>query len=126
MFMSMISFCGLDCSQCAAYIATKNNDEAAKVKVVEQWRKDYQCPDMPIAAATCDGCHPGGKSKRHGGYCHACPLRACGITKKVLSCAHCDDYDACQTLETFFNSLPAEASKGSRKTLQGLRKQVKG
>ena len=40
----MISFCGLDCSQCEAYKATQVNDEAAKKIVAEKWQREFNIP----------------------------------------------------------------------------------
>lgn len=35
----MIGYCGLDCVQCEAFIATKNDDNALRAKVAEEWAK---------------------------------------------------------------------------------------
>ena len=33
----MIGYCGLDCAQCEAFIATQNNDDALRAKVAAEW-----------------------------------------------------------------------------------------
>ena len=35
----MIAFCGLDCEQCEARIATINNDNNLRKKVADKWSK---------------------------------------------------------------------------------------
>ncbi len=111
----LIAFCGLDCAQCEAYIATQANDNAAKERIAAKWRVQYNAPDLPIAAATCDGCVTVGG--RAGGYCPQCPIRACGIARAVANCAHCADYDACDKLADWFKSVPT-----ARVTLDGIRR----
>jgi hypothetical protein len=90
--------CGLDCATCDAYRATQSGDEALKLTVLEQWRKDYS-PDVPLAAVTCDGCITSGCRK--GGYTGQCPVRACAQERKQPTCAHCPEYKSCVTLAGF-------------------------
>lgn len=100
----LIAYCGLDCAGCEAYQATQANDEAAKQKVLERWRVEFNAPEMPLIAVTCDGCTTTG---RLGGYCHDCAVRACAEAKGVESCAHCADYETCATLQGFIADIPA-------------------
>ncbi len=90
--------CGLDCSTCEAYLATQAGDADARRRVVEQWREQFHAPDMPLEAATCDGCASAG---RHGGYTPLCPVRACASQRQVPTCAHCGEYRTCPTLSAF-------------------------
>lgn len=92
--------CGLDCAACEAYQATQAGDAAAQRRVVDQWREQYHAPDMPIEAATCDGCASDG---RHGGYTPMCPVRACARQRQMPTCAHCGEYSACSTLSAFLD-----------------------
>jgi hypothetical protein len=100
----LIAFCGLDCAQCDAYKATQANDAEAKLKILEKWRVEFDSPEMPLAAITCDGCTSSG---RLGGYCADCPVRACASEKGVENCAHCDDFEACEILQGFIANIPA-------------------
>ncbi len=100
----LIAFCGLDCAKCEAYIATQANDEAAKERLLVKWRQEFNAPDMPLVAVTCDGCTSTG---RLGGYCSACPIRACGVERQVTNCAYCLDYASCEKLASFFNMASA-------------------
>ncbi|MBP5242059.1 MAG: DUF3795 domain-containing protein, partial [Clostridia bacterium] len=33
----MFAYCGLDCGQCDAYLATRNNDQALREKTARLW-----------------------------------------------------------------------------------------
>jgi hypothetical protein len=98
----IIAYCGLVCSDCSAYIATQANDRVALQRVVEQWRQELDAPDMTVESVICDGCLGQG---RKCGYCAACEIRACGVSRGVANCAHCTDY-ACDKLEGFFGMAP--------------------
>ena len=110
----IIAACGLDCAQCLAYKATQANDQAAKERVLAQWRVEYNNPNMTIQDVTCDGCMTG---VRHGGYCALCPIRACAEERSLANCAACDDY-GCEKLEGFLKMAPQ-----ARVTLEGIRAQ---
>lgn len=99
---SMFAFCGIDCSQCPAYIATQADDLAAKERLIAEWRVQFNAPEMPLEAVTCDGCASTG---RHGGYCSLCQVRACAVERAVESCARCTDY-GCEKLEAFLAMAP--------------------
>ena len=92
----MIAYCGLDCSACTAYIATQAGDLDAQERLLAQWRVQFHEPDMPLAAVVCDGCSPA--AARQGGYCFACPVRACALGRGLETCGHCPDY-GCETME---------------------------
>ena len=98
----LLGFCGLDCTECEAYQATMANDEAAKLEVLEKWRVEYNAQDMTLASITCEGCTSSGIL---GGYCHECPIRACGVERGVVNCAYCDDYETCETLQDFISNV---------------------
>lgn len=109
---TLISFCGLNCQECPAYIATQANDQQAKERLLEKWQQEYNNPLMDINAVTCDGCTSKG---RLGGYCNYCEIRACGVERGVDTCAGCSDY-ACEKLLKFFNIAPQ-----ARVNLESLR-----
>jgi hypothetical protein len=111
----MFAYCGLDCATCPAYIATQADDQAAKEKIVAEWRIQFNAPEMPVEAATCDGCTASG---RHGGYCGTCAVRACGAKRGVVTCAHCPDY-GCEKLEAFLLMAPP-----ARENLEAIRRSL--
>ena len=95
----MIAFCGLTCTDCAAYLATQANDYAALRRVRDQWREEYNAPQMTVDDVACDGCLVDGLKC---GHCAECDIRACGQSRGVANCAHCTDYATCEKLERFF------------------------
>lgn len=103
----MISWCGLLCNECPAYIATQNNDDLMREKVAKKWNKMFGF-GMKAEDVHCDGCQSG--SERLIGHCLKCGIRKCGMEKQVENCAHCDDY-GCQTLESFIQFIPQAKKK---------------
>ncbi len=98
----MIAYCGLVCTDCKAYIATQANDLDALEQMAARARKQFNMPDIAIEAIMCDGCLGEG---RKGGYCFQCKVRACGVERGVVNCAHCADY-GCEELTSFFTQAP--------------------
>ncbi|MBM3297110.1 MAG: DUF3795 domain-containing protein [Candidatus Aminicenantes bacterium] len=109
----IIAYCGLVCSDCPAYIATQAGDKPALDKIVEQWRVEYNAPNITLEGVMCDGCLGGG---RKCGHCFECEIRACGIQKGVANCSVCPDY-GCAKLEEFLKMAPH-----LRANLEALRK----
>ena len=99
----MIAYCGLVCTDCPAYTATQENDQAALERVAAQWREEYNAPDITVESVICDGCLT--KGGRKCSHCSECEVRACGVARGVVNCAHCSDY-ACEKLESFFGFVP--------------------
>jgi hypothetical protein len=99
----IVACCGLVCSSCPAYVATQADDAAALERVAEQWREEYNAPDITVDSVICDGCMV--ESERHCGHWYECDIRACGVARGLANCAHCADY-ACDRLESFFGFVP--------------------
>jgi hypothetical protein len=103
----MIAYCGLVCTECPAFVATLENDDAKRKAVAEMWSKQYKMA-VKTEDINCDGCKLEGK--RLIGYCNICEIRKCGKQKQVVNCAYCDDY-GCEKLTKFTNMAPeAKAS----------------
>lgn len=100
--MSMIAYCGLNCAECQAYLATQNDDDVAREKVAKQWSEAYKVP-IKTSHINCDGCKT--ESGRLFGYCQMCEVKSCGEEKKVDTCAHCDDY-GCDKIQGLFKMAP--------------------
>lgn len=110
----MISYCGLDCLVCPAYIATLKNDEAELKKVAEMWSSDSM--SLNVEDIYCEGCTEEG---RHFAWCvQGCPIRKCCIEKEIKNCAYCKDY-ICENLK---NSL--ERAPDAKKNLEEIRKSI--
>jgi len=97
----MIAFCGLNCNECPAFLATQENDDEKRKHVAEQWSKQYQASFKP-SDINCDGCSRDG---RLFSYCSICNIRQCGREKNLENCAGCDDYP-CKKLEDLFEMAP--------------------
>ena len=109
----MIAYCGIVCTECPAFIATQENDDAKRKEVAEMWSKQYNMSVKP-QDINCDGCKSEGK--RLIGYCHVCEIRKCGQGKYVENCAYCDEY-GCEKLTKFIATVP-----NAKATLEGIRK----
>lgn len=107
---TMMAHCGLLCSECPAYKATANNDDALRTKTAEEWSKmfggDFKAEDI-----NCLGC----KSDILFGYCKSCEIRACSTGNQFDSCAGCSTFD-CDKLEGILQHSP-----DARERLQKLR-----
>ncbi|UCG36373.1 MAG: DUF3795 domain-containing protein [Candidatus Bathyarchaeota archaeon] len=103
----MIAFCGINCSDCKALVATKENDDAKKTAIAEEWKIKPEEVD-------CHGCID--RSGRHINYWSTCEIRKCGTEKEVENCAHCIDY-ACEKLGKFHERAPK-----AKETLEEIRK----
>jgi len=98
----MMSFCGLLCNECGAFIATENDDDEKRAEVAEQWSKGYNA-DIKPEDINCDGCLSDGE--RLFSHCKVCEIRKCGKEKSIANCAYCDDY-ACEKLDKIFQMVP--------------------
>jgi hypothetical protein len=97
----MIGYCGLVCSECDAYIATKKNDDELARRTAGKWSEMFQ-KEIKVRDIWCDGCLVGGKKCIH---CRTCEIRACGQQNGVENCGKCRDYP-CEMLEDFFKFAP--------------------
>jgi hypothetical protein len=112
----MIAYCGMVCTDCGAYIATKNNDDAKRKETAVQWKKQFNV-DIKPGDIYCDGCLS--KKGKVFNYCTVCEVRKCGREKKVVNCAYCPDY-VCEKLGKFFQRAP-----GAKTNLDEIKKGLK-
>lgn len=111
-----ISICGIDCGACPAYIATQNNDQEKRVETAAEWSKMFKA-DIKPNDVNCNGCtFQSGKLFHH---CAVCEIRACGMDRGLVNCAHCEDY-TCERLDGFFKMAPEAKSN-----LDRIRKELK-
>jgi uncharacterized Fe-S radical SAM superfamily protein PflX len=99
---TMIAYCGIICSKCPVYLATQADDDNARQDVAKLWSKQYGI-DMKPRDANCDGCLR--TNGRLIGHCRVCGIRACGMDRKVSTCAACANY-ACDQLKAFHSIAP--------------------
>jgi len=95
------AYCGLNCTDCGAYIATQKNDNKKRKEVAADWTKRYNYP-FKIEDINCDGCTSTGK---HIGHWNMCQIRICGQEKGVKNCGWCADYP-CEKTDAFFKMAP--------------------
>lgn len=98
----IIAYCGITCTECPAFIATQNDDNAKRKETAELWSKQFGQP-MKAEDINCEGCTP--VAGKELAYCAICEIRKCGLGHKVVNCAYCPDY-ACEKLEKFFQPAP--------------------
>jgi hypothetical protein len=111
----LVSRCGLKCNECGAYLATINNDDTKRKEVAAEWSKRYEA-DIKTEDINCEGCLSGGENVFD--HCNVCEIRKCCIERKVINCAHCNDY-ACDKINNFFKMVP-----DVKNTLNEIRKNI--
>ena len=109
--MDEIAYCGLQCDTCPIRVATIKNDDAMRAELLATYFADH--PEVTLANINCEGCHA--LASVDNVFCGACEIRACAVTKGIVTCADCDEYP-CDIMEKFF---PADSD--NRKLLDGLR-----
>ena len=113
----LIAVCGINCGECEAYIATQNNDMGKKKEIAEKWSKMYNTTLAP-ESINCVGCKIDGD---HIGYCSMCEVRKCGFSKNLDSCALCDEYPDCNTLNAFLKMAPEEGASKIKSNLEKIK-----
>ena len=98
----IISYCGLKCNECDAYIATKTNDDKKREETAKLWSQHYKA-DLKPEDINCEGCLSTGEIVFS--HCKVCKVRECCRGKSLQNCAYCPDY-ACETLEQYFKMAP--------------------
>ena len=90
-----IAYCGLDCEQCEARLATINNDDVLRAKVAKEW-SELNKTDITPEMINCVGCRKEGVKFA---YCDSmCPIRQCGMSKKYTTCGDCAEMETCKDL----------------------------
>jgi len=98
----MVAYCGLVCTDCPAYIATRDNDEDLLRRTAESWSapgREVRPDDI-----RCEGCL--GSGHRMTTFCSACRVRHCAVGNGLENCGRCDDY-ACATLREHWRFINA-------------------
>ncbi|WP_148270031.1 DUF3795 domain-containing protein [Mesotoga prima] len=98
--MTMIAFCGIDCSQCDTYRATIADDNSLRRETANRWSVDFGF-DISSEDVSCSGCHGNSLFK----LCSGCPFKLCCEEKGISNCGECEEYP-CETLERFLKALP--------------------
>ena len=101
----MIAYCGLNCSGCPIYLATRVDDSQKQKQMREdiarQIEQHYGTRYRAEDVTDCDGCRT--QDGRLFSACQQCGIRKCAREKGLENCAHCSEY-ACEQLKKFFSS----------------------
>ena len=112
----MIAYCGLVCSNCPTFLATQNDDDAARKRTVDLYAEKFGLNLRP-EDINCDGCKSeGGKLI---GYCQSCEIRLCCRDKGLENCARCSD-QPCEKI-TEFHKFSADA----KASFEALKKELR-
>ncbi|MDR0300973.1 MAG: DUF3795 domain-containing protein [Treponema sp.] len=98
----LIAYCGLDCAECGAYKALKNNDQALREKTATEWTKVHNfnfTPDM----INCTSCKGNGVQV---GHCSECEIRKCASGKNIVNCGACVSFKTCKIINDFIAQVP--------------------
>lgn len=68
---NMKGYCGIDCSKCACYIATKADDDRARMDLAIKWSKMFKRTILP-REINCTGCKSAGIKFSN---CDVCKIR---------------------------------------------------
>jgi len=102
--MDNIASCGLDCSKCPAFIATKENDDNIRKEVAQKWETDYKM-DIDYKKINCVGCSNEGEKID---FCKSmCEVKKCCTEKKLNNCGECEDF-SCDTLNDHYKNFPEQ------------------
>lgn len=99
----LIAFCGLDCSECDARIATINNDDKLRETTAKKWRVLYGVPEITAEMINCTGCRMDGVKV---GHCAQCDIRKCALEMEYNTCADCSEMETCPKLEGLHENVP--------------------
>jgi hypothetical protein len=104
----ILAYCGLDCGECEAYIATQKDDRAGLEATAKKWAEQFGAMTISAEMCVCDGCSSG--KKISSAHAATCAIRLCASGRGVASCAHCEDY-GCETLKGFIAFAPVLKEK---------------
>ena len=110
------AYCGIECGDCEAYIATQNNDITELDAIAKKWTAQYGGKNIGGDMCVCDGCSAGKRVST--AHAVTCGIRVCASGRGVATCAHCPDY-GCTTLQGFFAFAPVLKEK-----LEAIRKEI--
>jgi len=98
----MIAYCGIDCSECGAYKAMQNNDQALREKTAIEWTKAHNF-NFTADMINCTSCKGNGIQV---GHCSQCEMRKCAVGKNVVNCGVCSEFKTCKTINDFLAQVP--------------------
>jgi hypothetical protein len=82
----LTAICGPSCTQCPAYIASREGNRVELARIAVEWTKAIGRTFTPDDIV-CDGCRVPGNHRST--YCATCDIRNCAQSKGNITCAHC-------------------------------------
>lgn len=108
------AFCGLNCTDCQAYLATKENNDQKRIEIAKAWSTlEYPLKPEDI---NCEGCST--KKGQTISFVESCAIRKCVLKRNISNCAYCPDY-ACEQLQKSHQRSPE-----AKKILDNIHKQL--
>ncbi len=98
----IIGYCGIVCSDCPVFLATKINDDTERKRVADLFTKQYK-REYTSEEINCDGCTSDSLHLFH--YCGNCVRRKCARDRNLKNCAYCPEYP-CAKLAGLFSAYP--------------------
>ena len=101
-----IAYCGLNCTQCPAFIAKQTDDQTLREKTAKEWSSG----DFVVTAnqINCKGCHNNENCFFH---CSQCGVRVCSSSRGYTTCAECGEYPCEDKLEALWSMLNTPHAK---------------
>lgn len=103
-----VAYCGLICSTCPIYQATRIEDlqekEKMRLNIARLCREEYGLNYDLNDITDCDGCRT--ENKRLFAACKDCKIRLCAREKGYQNCAFCPEY-VCTFLREFYDKDPS-------------------
>ena len=97
----LIGFCGLDCEQCPAYIATVNDDDEMRQEIAKNW-SELNDVEITPEMVNCEGCRVEGLKTI---FCDClCQVRQCALEKNYETCADCEEMETCEKIRVIFEN----------------------
>lgn len=98
----MMGFCGINCTGCSNYKGTLELDFEELAREAKKWSDDkhaYSEIDM-----LCLGCNRDNTTVMFP-FCRDCSVRKCAAERKVLNCAECEEFDACERINKLLGTF---------------------
>lgn len=111
--LGLLGYCGIYCGTCDIYVSCKTGN-TDKQQEIADWLRQHHDVDCVAEEIRCSGCN--GPLNEH--WSVACKVRVCAADRGVTTCADCQAYESCVTLETFYQSGDYESA---RVTLRRIR-----
>ncbi len=97
----MMGYCGIDCRQCPAYVASRQGNSREREILAQEWSTEK----YPLSTEDiyCEGCKASDDMVMS--FCAECPVRRCARHQNISNCSQCIHYP-CEALSLVFQKSP--------------------